>query len=72
MYEGLGLKGAQQRDMVVEAVIDQIIEEARTGEIGDGKIFLVPVSDVIRVCTGEHGGKAERMVGGQSDVSTAA
>ncbi|GLT42664.1 hypothetical protein SLA2020_166520 [Shorea laevis] len=56
----------------VEAVIDKIIEEARTGEIGDGKIFLVPVSDLIRVRTGEHGGEAERMVGGQSDVSTAA
>ncbi|XP_010921387.1 nitrogen regulatory protein P-II homolog isoform X1 [Elaeis guineensis] len=35
----------------VEAVIEKIIEEARTGEIGDGKIFLVPVSDVIRVRT---------------------
>ncbi|GLU07212.1 hypothetical protein SLE2022_241770 [Rubroshorea leprosula] len=55
----------------VEAVIDKIIE-ARTGEIGDGKIFLVPVSDVIRVCIGERGEKAERLVGGQSDVSTPA
>ncbi|BAT86223.1 hypothetical protein VIGAN_04385300 [Vigna angularis var. angularis] len=36
----------------VEAVIDKIIEEARTGEIGDGKIFLIPVSDVIRIRTG--------------------
>ncbi|KAL5795780.1 hypothetical protein ACOSQ2_000600 [Xanthoceras sorbifolium] len=55
----------------VEAVIDKIIEEARTGEIGDGKIFLVPVSDVIRVRTGERGEEAERMMGGWSDISSA-
>ncbi|OVA13581.1 Nitrogen regulatory protein PII [Macleaya cordata] len=56
----------------VEEVIDKIIEEARTGEIGDGKIFLVPVSDVIRVRTGERGEKGERMTGGRSDmISTA-
>ncbi|KAK6285977.1 hypothetical protein POUND7_012156 [Theobroma cacao] len=56
----------------VEAVIDKIIEEARTGEIGDGKIFLVPVSDVIRVRTGERGEKAERMTGGRADMSATA
>ncbi|KAJ9187914.1 hypothetical protein P3X46_003325 [Hevea brasiliensis] len=56
----------------VEAVIEKIIEEARTGEIGDGKIFLVPVSDVIRVRTGERGEKAERMTGGRSDMTSAA
>ncbi|XP_031486041.1 nitrogen regulatory protein P-II homolog [Nymphaea colorata] len=52
----------------VEAVIDKIIDEARTGEIGDGKIFLIPVSDVIRVRTGERGLKAERMTGGRADT----
>ncbi|KAK7396998.1 hypothetical protein VNO78_18162 [Psophocarpus tetragonolobus] len=52
----------------VEAVIDKIIEEARTGEIGDGKIFLIPVSDVIRIRTGERGELAERMTGGRSDM----
>ncbi|MED6168584.1 Beta-galactosidase [Stylosanthes scabra] len=55
----------------VEDVIDKIIEEARTGEIGDGKIFLIPVSDVIRVRTGERGEQAERMAGGRSDMSSA-
>lgn len=55
----------------VEAVIDKIIEEGRTGEIGDGKIFLVPVADVIRVRTGERGEKAERMTGGRYDMSAA-
>lgn len=54
----------------VEAVIDKIIEVARTGEIGDGKIFLVPVADVIRVRTGERGEKAERMKGGRADMSS--
>ncbi|KAK8503556.1 hypothetical protein V6N13_027425 [Hibiscus sabdariffa] len=53
----------------VEFVIDKIIEEARTGEIGDGKIFLIPVADVIRVRTGERGEKAERMTGGRADMS---
>ncbi|KAF7804955.1 nitrogen regulatory protein P-II-like protein [Senna tora] len=52
----------------VEAVIDTIIDVARTGEIGDGKIFLVPVADVIRVRTGERGEKAEKMTGGRADL----
>ncbi|KAI4349777.1 hypothetical protein L6164_010333 [Bauhinia variegata] len=56
----------------VEEVVDKIIEEARTGEIGDGKIFLIPVSDVIRVRTGERGEMAERMTGGRADMSSAA
>ncbi|KAK6785814.1 hypothetical protein RDI58_014339 [Solanum bulbocastanum] len=55
----------------VEGVITKIIEEARTGEIGDGKIFLTPISDVIRVRTGERGEKAERMMGGHADLSSA-
>ncbi|KAK7337563.1 hypothetical protein VNO77_18144 [Canavalia gladiata] len=56
------------RKDLVEAVIDKIIEEARTGEIGDGKIFLIPVSDVIRIRTGERGEQAERMTGGGTDM----
>ncbi|CAM6099427.1 unnamed protein product [Calypogeia fissa] len=52
----------------VEAVVDTIITEARTGEIGDGKIFISPVVDVIRVRTGERGFKAERMIGGRADI----
>jgi nitrogen regulatory protein P-II 1 len=36
-------------------VATTIADAARTGEIGDGKIFLIPVSDVIRIRTGEHG-----------------
>lgn len=52
----------------VEAVINKIMETARTGEIGDGKIFLIPVSDVIRIRTGERGEQAERMAGGLTDT----
>uniref|UniRef100_A0A0D9ZTV4 PII protein n=1 Tax=Oryza glumipatula TaxID=40148 RepID=A0A0D9ZTV4_9ORYZ len=56
----------------VEAVVDKIIEKARTGEIGDGKIFLIPVSDVIRIRTGERGERAERMAGGLADKLSSA
>jgi nitrogen regulatory protein P-II 2 len=42
----------------VEPTIQAIIEGARTGEIGDGKIFILDLPDVIRIGTGERGGKA--------------
>lgn len=35
---------------------------------GDGKIFVSPVSDVIRIRTAEHGAAAERMAGGREDM----
>ncbi len=48
--------------VVNEADVDRIVEAiasaARTGEIGDGKIFLSPVLDAIRIRTGERGGEA--------------
>lgn len=46
------------KDSDVEAVIGVIIEAARTGEIGDGKIFIHPIQDTIRVRTGERGDDA--------------
>ena len=39
----------------VQKTIDAIIAAARTGEIGDGKIFVLELSDCIRIRTGEHG-----------------
>jgi nitrogen regulatory protein P-II 1 len=42
----------------VEAVVDKIREAANTGKIGDGKIFVLPVDEVIRVRTGEKGKEA--------------
>ena len=43
------------KDEMVDKVIDVIIKKARTGEIGDGKIFVYPVERVIRIRTGEEG-----------------
>jgi nitrogen regulatory protein P-II 1 len=40
-------------DDQVDMVIDKIIAAARTGEIGDGKIFVSPVEQVVRIRTGE-------------------
>ncbi len=40
-------------DNLVDTVVDKIIAAARTGEIGDGKIFVSPVSQIIRIRTGE-------------------
>ncbi|MFO8240713.1 MAG: P-II family nitrogen regulator [Dissulfuribacterales bacterium] len=39
----------------VDQVVAKIKESAYTGKIGDGKIFVLPVEEVIRVRTGEHG-----------------
>ena len=41
-----------------QAIVDTIIKEARTGRIGDGKIFVYPVAEVIRIRTGETGENA--------------
>lgn len=46
------------RDQDTEQVCQVIIDTARTGEIGDGKIFISTVDDVIRVRTGERGESA--------------
>jgi nitrogen regulatory protein P-II 1 len=40
------------------AVVDTIVRNARTGEIGDGKIFVLPVERVVRVRTGDRDGNA--------------
>ena len=42
----------------VEKVIEIIIEAARTGEIGDGKVFVSSVEEVVRIRTGERGKEA--------------
>lgn len=52
----------------VNAVVRIIVEASRTGEIGDGKIFVSPVADVVRVRTAETGANAEKMEGGMSDL----
>ncbi len=45
-------------DEQVDMVIDKIISASRTGEIGDGKIFVSPVEKIIRIRTGERNEEA--------------
>jgi nitrogen regulatory protein P-II 1 len=46
------------RDEQVNDVVDAIEKAAQTGRIGDGKIFVTPVDEVVRIRTGERGGNA--------------
>jgi len=43
------------RDELVEKVVEAILQSAYTGKIGDGKIFVIPVEDTIRIRTKERG-----------------
>lgn len=43
------------RDQFVEPAIEAIMKAARTGEVGDGRIFVSPVDDTYSIRTGEHG-----------------
>lgn len=43
------------RDKNAEKTVAAIIKAAQTGEIGDGRIFIIPVEDAIRIRTGERG-----------------
>jgi len=45
-------------DEFVEKAIEAIIAGAKTGKIGDGKIWITPIEDVIRIRTGERGSEA--------------
>src|SRR4249920_18726 len=42
-------------DTLVDRAIEAIVKAARTGKIGDGKIFVTPVEQVVRIRTGESG-----------------
>ena len=46
------------REDQVEGVVGAIANAANTGKIGDGKIFVLPVEDVVRIRTGERGNSA--------------
>ncbi len=41
-----------------DKIIDKIVESAKTGNFGDGKIFVMPIEEVIRIRTGEKGNDA--------------
>jgi len=45
-------------DNLVDQVVDRISEAARTGKVGDGKIFILDVLDAVRIRTGERGEEA--------------
>jgi|SRR3974377_1272383 len=45
-------------DDKVQTVVEAIVKNARTGRIGDGKIFIYPIAEVIRIRTGETGDAA--------------
>jgi nitrogen regulatory protein PII len=45
-------------DSIVDKVVSTIMEKAKTGKIGDGKIFISKIEDVIRIRTGEKGESA--------------
>lgn len=45
-------------DDVKQQAIDAIIKAAKTGQVGDGKVFVVPVNEAVRVRTGETGDSA--------------
>jgi len=46
------------RDEQVTDVVETIEKAAKTGRIGDGKIFVLPIEEVVRIRTGERGGVA--------------
>jgi nitrogen regulatory protein P-II 1 len=45
-------------DEDVSGAINAIIKGARTGDIGDGKIFIIPIEDAVRIRTGDSGNNA--------------
>ena len=45
-------------DDLVERVVEAIVEAAKTGKVGDGKIFVTPIEQVVRIRTGETGDSA--------------
>jgi nitrogen regulatory protein P-II 1 len=42
-------------DAIADRVVDALVEAARTGKIGDGKVWVTPVEQIVRVRTGERG-----------------
>jgi nitrogen regulatory protein P-II 1 len=45
-------------DGMAETIVETIISSAKTGRIGDGKIFIAPIEDAVRIRTGERGEEA--------------
>ena len=45
-------------DELLDAAMDAVIRTAKTGKLGDGKVFVTGVNDAVRIRTGEHGEQA--------------
>tara|TARA_Y100000588_G_scaffold324533_1_gene357747 strand:+ start:84 stop:422 length:339 start_codon:yes stop_codon:yes gene_type:complete len=45
-------------DDLVTKVVDAIVSAAQTGKIGDGKLFIIPIEEAVRIRTGEKGDEA--------------
>jgi nitrogen regulatory protein P-II 2 len=45
-------------DVYVDKAVDAILRGARTGQVGDGKVFISPLDDCVRIRTGERGSSA--------------
>ncbi len=58
-------------EVPTDSVIDAIVETAATGQIGDGKIFVLPVEDAVRVRTRERGPDAIRAPANQGSAGAA-
>jgi nitrogen regulatory protein PII len=43
---------------MADTIVETIVSSAKTGRIGDGKIFVLPIEDAIRIRTGERGEEA--------------
>ena len=53
------------REKFLDGAVKAILSSARTGEIGDGKIFISDITDAYRIRTGERGDKAMYLEGGE-------
>ncbi|HEV8073445.1 MAG TPA: P-II family nitrogen regulator, partial [Opitutaceae bacterium] len=42
-------------DDIASKTVDTIVKAAKTGKIGDGKVFVIPLEEVVRIRTDEHG-----------------
>jgi nitrogen regulatory protein P-II 1 len=56
-------------DHFVEPTVKAVLAAARTGEVGDGKIFVLPVEKVYRIRTGEEDQAAVTPIGAEEDVA---
>ena len=57
-YHDLTPDGLSESKVFVKTTVDAIIRGARSGQIGDGKIFILPLEECIRIRTGESGMEA--------------